>query len=320
MMRRSERRIFNTAGGTQVAVDRHDGIINDEIVYEEIVKLKKRGEPGVLITVVQKEGSGPAPIGTKLLYCESGRSVGTVGGGELEHEALRKAGQSIHEKRSFLQSYSLSQQPQPPGRQAHPLGEEARIVEAEKLGMLCGGTATLFFEYIAAGTGLYLFGGGHIGRALIRHLEHQSFNITVIENRRETLDSIPEEVRHLKKVLTEEYVDGLGDMKIEEDAYIVIATYSHELDYRILAGIYAAGCRPVYIGVVASRRKAAAMVDRLREELGSDLDLRNLYMPVGLDIGGQSPDEIAFSILAEIQALRHRKEGHKHLREDWNAP
>jgi xanthine dehydrogenase accessory factor len=290
--------------------DNYNKIIYDEIIYEEILRLKKRGEPAVLITVVQKDGSGPTSVGTKLLCSEEGRIVGTVGGGELEHKAISMAIECIRDGRSYLKSYALD-----PPRDSQDDQPQRR--DEEQLGMICGGKITLFFHLIGAAVGLYIFGGGHIGRALINHLGHQSFNVSLIDNRKEILDEVPEDLRYLTKILTEKYTDGLADLDIRSGAYVVIATHSHELDYQILKGIVEAGNKPAYIGVIASAKKAVAMVDRLREELGSEADLGNLYMPIGLDIGGQAPDEISFSILAEIQAHRYARDGHKHMRGNW---
>jgi xanthine dehydrogenase accessory factor len=65
--------------------------------------------------------------------------------------------------------------------------------------------------------------------------------------------------------------------------------------------------------MVASKRKSPLMIQQLKEELGEDIDLDMLYTPVGLNIGGASPDEIAISIIAELQAIRYNKNGHKHM-------
>ena len=303
--------------------DNYNKIIYDEIIYEEILKLKNRGEPGVLITVVQKDGSGPTSVGTKLLCSEAGRIVGTVGGGELEHRAMRKAVECIHERRSCLKSYALESYARRTSTLDPPSdsqGDQPQKQDDEQTGMICGGKIVLFFDYIGIAAGLYLFGGGHIGRALVSHLGRQSFNVFLIENRKEILEEVPEGLRYLTKILTEKYTDGLADLHIQSGAYVVIATHSHELDYQILKGIVEGGNKPAYIGVVASAKKAVTMVDRLREELGSEADLGNLYMPVGLDIGGQAPDEISFSILAEIQAHRYGREGHKHMRGNRKDP
>jgi xanthine dehydrogenase accessory factor len=288
----------------------HNRIIADEIIYEEILNLKRRAEPGVLITVVQKEGSGPTAVGTKLLCGQSGRIAGTVGGGELEHRALARAAEVIREGRSCIQSYTLD-----PLDEASSNRPDLSEGSDEQLGMLCGGKIVLFFDLIAAAIGLYLFGGGHIGQALINHLNRQIFHVFLIENRKEILQEAPDD--RITKILTERYTDGLADLNLSDGAYVVIATHSHELDYQILKVIVAGGGCPAYIGVVASRKKAAAMVDRLKGELRSAPDLSNLYMPVGLDLGGQTPDEISFSILAEIQAHRHGKQGHCHMRGNW---
>jgi xanthine dehydrogenase accessory factor len=93
--------------------------------------------------------------------------------------------------------------------------------------------------------------------------------------------------------------------------YVVIATYNHDLDFQILKDCLAQTPAPTYVGVVASARKQGLFRRRLREEGIEPGGI--VHMPAGLDLGGRGPDEIALSILAEVQAIRHGRGGHRHL-------
>ena len=259
-------------------------------IYEELIKLKTNGESGVLITVVEKEGHGPAVVMT-----QAGQKKGTIGGGALEFAAEKHASKLVESPSSGLKKYLLS--------------PDNEVIDGEPTGMLCGGTITLFFEYIGSGAKIYLFGAGHVGKALVYHLRHLDYFITLLDNRQGMVETID----HVQRRITTPYEQALQDEEVPPQSYFLVASHSHQLDYVILKRIVAAGWNPQYIGMVASKRKTPLMVQRLKEELGADIDLEALYSPVGLDIGGQSPHEIAISVIAELQALRYHKEGHTHM-------
>jgi xanthine dehydrogenase accessory factor len=265
-------------------------------IFERIIALKKSGGEGVLVTVVEKEGHGPAPVQARMLLWGSGEKEGTVGGGALEHAAEKAAKTVLSDKNGFLRKYLLD--------------PDNNLIAGEQTGMLCGGTTTLFFEYIGAGEPLYIFGAGHIGRALVYHIKNLGFFITMADNR----EDVAREITGVQKMAAAPYNTILDDEQVKANAFFVIATHSHQLDYVVLKRIYAADWKPRYIGLVASRKKSLAMKEQLRAELGKEPDFSILYSPAGLDIGGPSPDEIAISIISEIQALRYGKQGHKHFR------
>jgi len=265
-------------------------------VYDQLLKLKSKGECGVLITVVDKEGHGPAVLGAKMLVRRSGEKKGTVGGGALEFAALKHASKIIELQKSELKKYLLN--------------PDDEIIEGEKTGMLCGGTISLFFEYIGPSVRLYIFGAGHIGKALSYHLKNLDYYITLVDNRQ----GMPETVENIQHRITVDYETALKDEPVPSNAFFIIASHSHKLDYIILKRIYQAQWNPAYIGMVASKRKAPHMIRQLKEELGDNLNFDILYAPVGLDTGGPSPDEIAISIIAEIQAIRYNKKGHRHMK------
>jgi xanthine dehydrogenase accessory factor len=265
-------------------------------LLERVLELQKRGEEGVLITVVEKEGSGPAGVGSKMLVYADGRTAGTVGGGSLEHLATQKALELLHLRKSLLQRYALS--------------EHNEVIGAESTGMLCGGRVALFYEHLTWGPRVYLFGGGHVGQALAYHLRNLAYYVTVIDQR----PGIADAVTGVDRVLIADYDRALEDEHLPQGGFFVIATPSHQADYVILRRIFTSPWKPQYVGLVASKAKAAQFIRDLQAELGRDIDLRVLYSPVGLDIGGSSVDEIAISIIAEMQAVRYGREGHRHMR------
>ncbi|HHX42861.1 MAG TPA: hypothetical protein GX714_02570 [Chloroflexi bacterium] len=267
-----------------------------DTVYEGIVQARQHGEGAVLITVVEAEGSTPARLGAKLLVRANGARVGTVGGGALERAANAKAREILESHRAELVRYSLV--------------EGDRALEGEPTGMVCGGRATLFFDYIGYSQHAFLFGGGHVGQALLRVLSTLPYYITVIDHRPE----IRERLDGAARAIIADYATALQGEQVPPGSYFFIATASHEYDYEVLRLIMGSDWRPAYVGMIGSQRKVRANVDRLRQELGDAAPWEALYAPVGLDIGGPTPAEIAVAVAAEIQAVRYGKAGHRHLR------
>ena len=264
-------------------------------IYKEIVNLKQNGGEGVLVTVVDKEGHTPSQVQTKMLVYSDGTRAGTVGGGALEYKAVQMADTVLKNGKGCLKKYLLS--------------ADNEIIDAEKTEMLCGGSTTLFYEYIGSGEKIFIFGAGHIGKALIYHLKNLNYYITVLDTREEFVQDIDGVQRRVSGEL-----EDLFKEDVAEDSFIIIATHTHEMDYLILKGVYEAGWKPRYIGLIASARKASVIIKRVAESGVNDIDWDILYSPIGLDIGGSSPDDIAISVISEVQAMRYGKDGNKHLR------
>lgn len=189
------------------------------------------------------------------------------------------------------------------------LDENRVSSESEKTGMLCGGEVTLFFEHIGAAEKVIIFGAGHIGRVLFKFLSELNFRVSVLDNR-EAQDDARNDMEVIYYNGMEEAMDKAGNL---ENSYVVIASHSHELDYQLLLSIIRSGIKPLYTGVVASRKKIEKMLSNLQDELGSIPETSSIYSPAGIDIGGRSPSAIALSIAAEIQSVRYKKRDFKHL-------
>lgn len=270
-----------------------------DAIYERILELGRRGGEAVLVTVVRKEGSAPANPGTKMLVSAGGVSLGTVGGGALEKAARAKALELLAVRQSEMVTYSMLE--------GERIAEES---DAEALSMWCGGKITLFFEHLGHDAYVYLYGAGHVGSAVAYHLQGTGCYVAIIDDREKVLAETPEVDR---RILVP-YDQALQDEAVPPGAYFVIGTPAHEADYAVLKRILSADWAPRYVGMLGSRRKSQELTRRVLDELGEETDLSMLYTPVGLDIGGSSPHEIAVSIVAEIQALRYGKEGNQHMR------
>ncbi len=270
-------------------------------IYEKISKIMRQGEAGVLVTVIDKQGSVPTSVQAKILFLKNGDSIGTIGGGKIEHEARREAETILQTKQSYSKKYRLSD-------------NQDILDNAQQTGMICGGDMTLFYDYISSGENLYIFGAGHIGKALVYHLKNLNYRINLIDCRQKAIDEITAPI-NARLVRYDVDYDQHHEFNIVDDAYIIIATHSHDLDYVVLKNILKKEIRVKYLGLVASRKKVAEMSACLKNDpdVTIALNLNELYSPIGLDIGGQAPDEIALAIIAEIQAIKYGKSGHKHL-------
>jgi xanthine dehydrogenase accessory factor len=268
-------------------------------IYQALLDVRRDGVEAMLVTVADKQGSAPALPGTKMIVYADGATLGTVGGGALEQMARAKAQELLALRQSGLVNYALT--------------EGGQLTASEPTGMICGGRAALLYEYLGHGLRVVVYGAGHVGKALVDVLRPLPCYLTVVDPRAELIA----QSEGANRLITADYTTAFQDEPPPAGGYYVIATPGHAMDYEVLKRLYAASWSPRYVGLVASRAKVSVFVQRLREELGRDLDLRTLYAPVGLDLGGSTPEEIAISISAEILALRHDKAGHKHLRLSW---
>ena len=255
-------------------------------VFSFIEEKKRSGEGVVLATVVKSRGSAPVAPGTRMAVTVR-EFFGTVGGGPLEAKVIEVAREALAAGQPRLLEFRL------------------RGDEAGGLGMLCGGEQEIFLDVINPVSRILIFGGGHVGRALARVAAEVGCPSTVLDDREEFVDPsrFPEGCRAAR-------FDFAGDwsaLEISPETSIVIVTRGHSFDRICLEKAVATPAG--YIGMIGSRKKVAATL-AASEEAGvpAKKDGR-VYAPVGLDLGGNTPEEIAVSILAEIIAVREGRPG-----------
>ena len=274
-------------------------------IYQKINQYRRIGKDLVLVTVTEKEGMGPADIGKKMLVTEDGEAFGTVGGGAIEFYAREKAKEVVKERRSFSEKYLLC-------------GKEVIVDDKEvTLPMACGGRATLFYEFVGPKQYVYIFGAGHCGAALAKTLKPLGFHVTIIDDRQVVVDQLDDSA-DIKVVSG--FVDYIEKYGLKDNAYIVVCTPSHTNDYHVLNKILEKKYKPAYFGMLCSQKKIAEYLEKAYSTFGKDIDLTNFYSPIGLNIGGNSPEEIAISISAEMLSVFYNKSGiNSHLRDPGSS-
>jgi xanthine dehydrogenase accessory factor len=260
-------------------------------LYDQISYLEKSNQSFVVATVVNTEGSVPGKVGFKMIIKGDGTTIGTVGGGAVEVEVIKEAGMRLSKDESGIKEYLLSDNPE--------LNESNITV----IPMKCSGKSSIYFEVHGQLTPVYIFGGGHVGHALLHYLAPLNYHTVLIDNRRDF--ATPEKNPDALEYIFKEYSDYVRGFVPEGGSFAVILTHSHKYDYEILRTIYERKLKLKYIGVIASKSKAAVMIGDLKKDLDPKPDLSNLHTPVGLKIGGNTAEEIALSIAAEIQSVKY---------------
>ena len=251
-------------------------------IYQEIVRVKAEGGEAALVTIVSASGSTPREEGTKMLVRPDGSILGTIGGGSLEAQVIEEAVKVTKQGKPKRLHMSLSAK------------------EAEEAGMICGGELEVFIEPILTPPRLYLFGGGHVSLPLAKMGKLIGFEIAVIDDRAEfaNADRFP----GAEILFADDFTKAFPRLKIDKSSYLVIITRGHQHDELVLE--WAVTTPAKYIGMIGSQTKVKAIFSHLLKKGISQEELDRVHTPIGLEIGAQTPEEIAVSILAEIIKVR----------------
>jgi xanthine dehydrogenase accessory factor len=252
--------------------------------------------PAVLVTVAQVEGSGPREVGAWMVVTAT-RCLGTVGGGALEFEAISRARASLRA-----------------GAVAEPL---QRAALGPSLGQCCGGVVQLRHEWLADATGLRerlasalptmpvaLFGGGHVGRAIVALLAGLPCQVQWFDSRDEVFPAdLPEHIRA-------EHSDPVqaAVRELAPGAQVLIMSFSHAEDLDVVAACLQRqrerGDLP-FIGLIGSKTKWASFRQRLHLRGFSDQELAQVTSPIGVPgITGKQPAVIAVAVVAQLLQRR----------------
>ena len=248
-------------------------------------------EPAILVSVHSTRGSVPREKGAWMAVFAK-NFVGTVGGGHLEFEALASA-------RHRLQASG---------------GEEfERFPLGPALGQCCGGEVTLRFERVSAGDAqslarrltpqqmpVALFGGGHVGHALVNVLANLPLKVTWIDSRDEVFP------QDLPSNVVCEYSDPVHQAVsvLVPGSRVLIMSFSHAEDLEVVAACLLRqrekGDLP-YVGLIGSKTKWATFKRRLEARGFSEQELAHVTCPIGVPgIVGKEPEVIAVAVAAQL--------------------
>jgi len=257
----------------------------------EALQASREG-PGVIVATVisAPADASPAP-GMKLLVRRDGSTLGSYGGATFEQTVVEDCLAAVNEF------------PRRPVQALYYQPEGARIHRLEARG---GADAfEIMVEIIEAPVTLLIIGGGHIGLSLATIGEHVGFSVVVMDDREAYAN--PERFPMADKTMAGNFTELLADFPIGANTYIVLVSRGHKQDELALRAVVPRGAR--YVGMIGSRRRVSTVLRHLAEE-GFDIDaLERIYTPIGFDIGAETPEEIAVSIMAELIAVRRGGSG-----------
>jgi xanthine dehydrogenase accessory factor len=162
----------------------------------------------------------------------------------------------------------------------------------------------LFIEPITSRPRLVVAGGGHVAKAIAKQAKLLDYDVTILEDRPEFAD--PERFDGAD-VINDDVPRAIAAYAFTPQTYLVIATRGHKLDADCV--LAAARTSVPYIGLLGSRRKTVLVEELLHAEGVAGERVAAIHAPVGLDLGGRTPAEIALAILAEITQLRYSGSG-----------
>lgn len=157
-----------------------------------------------------------------------------------------------------------------------------------------------FVEPVLAGPTVYIFGGGHVSGHIAPLAALVDFRVKVVDDREEFAS--PLRFPQADETVCRSFEGAVESMGINESGYIVIVTRGHAWDGRVLAD--ALKTPATYIGMIGSRHKRQAIYSKLLSDGFTEDDLARVHSPIGLDIGGETPEEIAVAIVAELIKAR----------------
>jgi xanthine dehydrogenase accessory factor len=255
-------------------------------IYNDIQTSLKRGERVAIATVVKTAGAAPCGVGTKMLVRADGTTSGSFAGPRTDGLVTKDALQAIHDSHSHLAHIHLDPD------------------QGEAVGS-CGATLEVFFEVLRPEPRLIIAGAGYVAQALARLAATLDFRIIVVDDRRDLADPI---VFEDKVQLTfGDIPQTIHELEPDESSWIVIVTRGHHLDKDALKA--ALETNAVYIGMIGSPSKVKRIYKDLLKEGVARERLEQVHAPVGLDLGAETPDEIALSIAAEMVMIRKRASG-----------
>ena len=262
--------------------------MNEELqqVLHALTDAQRKNRPVTLVTVIETQGSIPRHAGSKMLVHGDGAIVGTIGGGLMESKVIEEALLAQAEATPRLRTYTLNE------------------VDVDNVG-ICGGTATLFIEPMGIAASLLVIGGGHVGKALAELGKWAGYRVLLSDDR--AAFCTPEYLAGLDDYIVCPPQDILEHTTITARTYIAAVTRGLPIDRLLIPALLQTDA--AYIGLIGSRRRWQITRKALIEEGVSEQDLARVHAPIGLELGAETPKEIAVSILAEIVMLQRGGSG-----------
>lgn len=255
-------------------------------MFHDIAAALSRGESAALLTVVRVNGAAPCAPGTRVLVRDDGSLIGTLGGATVDSRAREDGLRALSSGESGMLTYHLDPE------------------SGESVGS-CGATLEIFVEPLRPEPRLLVAGSGYVAQALSRLALPLGWRVTLLDDRSEFVrdahlpDGVGTVVGDLAELLTAHHPDPA--------TAIVIVTRGHRSDKEALATALTTNAG--YVGMIGSPSKVRQIFRALLKEGVDTETLARVYAPIGLDLGAETPDEIALSIASELLMWRRGGSG-----------
>ena len=239
--------------------------------FQQLLAATKRGGTVVVVTLVDAPAEEAALVGQMLILYPDGKTSGCLVNRDLTRQAVEMATKNEW-KKPFLQEFFIEEH----------------------------GAYRLFFDRLTKNFEAVVFGGGHISQPLVEILGLLDFQVTVVDDRPQFAN--PQRFPKARQVLCTDFTAAVeeGLVQIGHHTAVIVITRGHQHDLDCLRALLDKGAG--YLGMIGSRRRIIGNLQLLRSEGAKETELSQVYAPIGLDIGAQTPAEIAVSIAAEIIA------------------
>lgn len=228
-------------------------------------------------TVMAVPEGATVEVGAKLLILPDGTTEGTLGAARLEAAVIADAVRAQYREESARRGY------------------DAALIDATE------GEIDVFIEVFAPSPHLILFGGDHIAIPLTNYGKELGFRVTIIDARSRfaNRDRFP----NADEIIVAWPDKAFAQLVVDQSCYIAILSHDPKLDEPATRGALQTSAR--YIGAIGARKTHADRRERLAREGFTTAQIDRIHGPIGLDLGGKTPAEIALSIIAEIVATRY---------------
>lgn len=247
------------------------------IIKNELMKDKKV----CYAFIIHQEGSSPRGVGTSMVIKENGEIFGTVGGGKVEFTTIIAAKKCIKEETS--ETISLDVYVEDGGQKTYT------------------GKVEIFIKTYIPQKKLIIAGAGHVAYCLYKFAVLSGFSVYIFDDREELLtkDRYPSAT----KLIYGKISDTIKNHDLDKNSYVVIASGSTKSDEDILKEVIMKNT--AYVGMLGSKKKISTIMDKLVSQNIDAECLKKVYAPIGIGIGGETPEEVALSILSEIVLVKN---------------
>lgn len=251
---------------------------------ELLSTFKKKRQPVALVTVTKCLGSTPCVLGSRMIITNEKVLHGTIGGGKLEFLATEEAMTALRENRIVESSYTLG-----------PEFEQC-----------CGGKVEFIIEPMNQSPELFLFGAGHIGTEIANILVDTPFHVHLIDSRPDWFKNVIfDESIKLCQVNVDDFKTFRDIVKWGNNCYVLVLTHDHSIDFEIIA--MALQSETKFLGLIGSKTKRVRFNNMLVKEMNIEEGMSNVVCPIGLQVGGDTPKEIAIDVAAQLLEVHYKE-------------